>query len=107
MALKPVTRRYVFTSSAPVLFSSILDKPSKTWIGSIAIRAGRNNGDDVFWQDENGQSGGYIGPAEAVTMEFGEGQMLIGRFSLSGTANDTVYITIGVSSDHYDMATVL
>lgn len=101
MALKPLTREFTIPVGGVATLASILGMAENTWVGFVAMRAGRGNADDLFWQDENGQSGGYIGPGEAVTIEFGEGQTLVRNFSLSGTESDTVFMTIGVNRHYF------
>ena len=100
--VKVVTRDYTFTAAERVLLSTIMDRPAHTWIGSLAVRAARGNADDVFWADEGGEMGGYIGPGEAVTFDFGQGQTLVREFTLYGDVNDVIYITIGINSNHTD-----
>jgi hypothetical protein len=100
MAVKPITKPYTMTGTA-IALSTILGRADNTWMGSLALRAARSNSDDVFWQDDDGNPGGYIGPGEAVTMDFGEGQALIGGFSLKGDAGDVVYITVGINRHYF------
>jgi hypothetical protein len=102
MAVKVVTKTYTFGAGGSVLLSTIMDKPANTWIGSLSLRSDRLNADDVFWSDENGERGGYIGPTEAVTMDFGDGQTLIRLFRLYGATSDKVYITIGLNTLNFD-----
>lgn len=101
MAVRPITKKYTFDSTGTVLLSAILDRPANTWMGSLAVRSARENAEDVYWSDAQGVAGGYIGPAEAVTFDFGEGQSLVGRFSLQGKSGDAVYLTIGLSSAYF------
>jgi len=101
MALKPLTREFTIPAGGVASLASILGMAENTWVGFVAMRAGRDNAEDLFWKDENGQSGGYIGPGEAVTIEFGDGQTLVRNFSLSGTADDTVFMTIGVNRHYF------
>lgn len=102
MAVRVITKKYTFGASGTVLLSSILGRPANTWIGSLSIRCDRLNASDLFWADEGGEQGGFIGPTEAVTFDFGAGQTLVGMFRLYGDASDTIYITIGVNSNHTD-----
>ena len=101
MALKPLTRHFTIPAGGVATIASNLGMADNTWGGFVDMRAGRDNADDLFWQDENGQSGGYIGPGEAVTIEFGDGQTLVRNFSIQGTENDTVFMTIGVNRHYF------
>jgi hypothetical protein len=102
VAVKIVTKTYTFGATGQALLAAIMDMPEKTWIGSLSVRSHRDNADDVFWADEGGQQGGYIGPAEAVTMDFGEGQTLIRQFALYGASGDIIYLTVGLNTVNYD-----
>lgn len=97
MARLPVTRKYTFTvSGATVQLADILGRPTTHWLGSLAMRSGRTNVSDVFWKDgPTGQEGGYIGPSEAVTFDFGFEHAQCRTFSLIGTQGDIVYLTVG------------
>ena len=102
MAVKPVTRQITVPAGGSISLVTALGRAGSTWMGSIAIRAARTNADDVFWRDEDGQSGGYIGPGEAVSMDFGEGQALIQNFTLDGDAGDVVYVTVGLNRHYFE-----
>ncbi len=101
MAVKPVTKRVIIPVAGTVSLATVLDRSPMTWMGSIALRAARDNADDVYWRDEGAESGGYIGPGEAVSMDFGEGQSLIQNFNIVGDAGDVVYVTIGLNRHYF------
>ena len=101
MAVKPVTKRVVIPAAGVISLATVLARDPKTWMGSVAIRAARTNANDVFWKDEGGESGGYIGPGEAVSMDFGPGQSLIQNFNLAGAANDVVFVTVGLNRHYF------
>ena len=101
MAVKPVTKRVVIPAAGTITLATVLGRDPKTWMGSLAIRAARANANDVFWRDEGGESGGYIGPGEAVSMDFGSGQALIQNFTLVGAASDVVFITVGLNRHYF------
>jgi hypothetical protein len=100
-AVKPVTREVLIPGGGVVSLVTILGRDPKTWMGSVAFRAARGNADDVFWADEDAGKGGFIGPGEAVSFDFGEGQALIQNFNLSGQAGDTVYVTAGLNRHYF------
>jgi hypothetical protein len=102
VAVKIVTKKYTFDATGQALLAVIMGVPGKTWIGSFAMRSDRDNANDVFWADEDGERGGYIGPGEAVTMDFGEGQTLLRQFTLYGAVNDVIYLTIGLNTVNFD-----
>jgi len=97
MAVRPVPKKYTFTSSGGDTLAGILGVTKNTWVGSVVIRAGRNNAADVYWTDLSGELGGYIGATEAVVFDYGPGQALLSEFKLVGTAGDVVYMTICVN----------
>lgn len=101
MAVKPVTKMVTIPAAGTVALADVLGRSPLTWMGSIALRAARTNADDVFWRDEGAESGGYVGPGEAVTMDFGEGQALIQNFNLVGDVGDVVYITVGLNRHYF------
>lgn len=103
MAVKVITKTHTFGATGQSYLYTILGRDQNTWIESLAIRSARNNTDDIFWKDEDGDSGGYIGPEEAVTMDFGAGQTLLRRLSLTSTPGHIVYITVGMNTNNADM----
>jgi hypothetical protein len=103
MAEVPRTFEYTIPIGGTALLSTITGWAERTWMGSIAMRADRGNADDIYWSDNLLSRGGFIGPGEAVTMNF-EGQALIRNLRLIGTSGDVVYITIGLNSENFDYA---
>lgn len=101
MAVRLVTKEWTFTAPGNAPLTSILSRPANTWIASIAIRAARENTDDVFWKDNQGERGGFIGPGEAITIDFGAPQALVGNLTFLGTPDDEVFVTVGVNSDYF------
>ena len=101
MAVKPVTKKVTIPEAGVISLATILNRVPTTWMGSIALRSARANSDDIHWRDEGAESGGYIGPGEAVSMDFGEGQALIQNFDIVGTAGDIVYITVGLNRHYF------
>lgn len=102
MARRPITKTFTFGGSAYYELSTITGENAKTWIHSLAMRADRENLSDIFWTDENGESGGYIGPAEAVVFDYGQEGSLMKNFRLTGTEDDIVYLTIGMNDSYFD-----
>jgi hypothetical protein len=101
ISLKPVTR-CVTLDGTTTSIASIFGMDDKTWIGTLSVRAGINNSGIVTWNDEHGQAGGYLQAEEAVTLDFGPGMALMRNIFLQGTANDTVYLTAGISRYYFD-----
>lgn len=101
MAEVPRTFQYTIPVSGVSTLATITGWDEKTWMGSIAMRADRGNSDDIYWADDDLSKGGYIGPGEAVTMNF-DGQALIRNLRLMGTSGDVIYITIGLNSENFD-----
>lgn len=102
MAHKPVTREYTIPAGGSVSLATIFGRAGNTWIGWVTVRAGRDNMEDVYWADEDGSRGGYLGPAEAATMNFGEGQALIQNIVFTGQANDTIFVTTGIDRYYFE-----
>ena len=101
MAVKVITKNPTIPAGGSLTLAEILGRPVHTWIGSLAVRAGRENTYDLYWTDEAGQRGGFIGPGEAVTMDFGAGQALIQNIVLTGTAGDTAFVSVGMNRDYF------
>jgi hypothetical protein len=101
MAVKPVTKTAVIPASGKVSLATVLGRAEDTWIGSLAMRAARTNKDDVYWSDEGNEWGGFIGPAEAATMDYGEGQALLVNFYLWGEPGDKVLLTAGINRHYF------
>ena len=101
MAVSPSTYEYTFTTGGIIRLAELTNFPDLTWMGSLAVRASRDNTDDVFWSDGDGERGGYIGPAEGVTFNFGDGQALMDTFSFHGTSGDSLFITVGLNSSYF------
>lgn len=95
--LLPRTKRFAFGGASRYSLKTIMDWRDSTWIGTIAMRADRGNADDVGWSDADNSQGGYIGPGEAASFDFGPGQTLAKDFYLSGISEDIVYLTIGLN----------
>jgi hypothetical protein len=100
-AIKPITRKITLASPS-ITLAAATGFPDLTWIRFTAVRAARTNQGDVFWSDEGGQPGGYVGPGEAATYDYGEGQAFMGQVVLSGTIGDVVYLTVGVNRQYFD-----
>ncbi len=101
MAAVPKTFEFTIPVSGTATMASVTGWPEKTWMSSLAMRADRDNTNDIYWADEDSERGGYIGPGEAVSFNF-EGQALIRDVNLVGSSGDVVYLTIGLNSEGYD-----
>ena len=97
IATKPLTRAWTVPASGKNTLWEIIDDASVIWMGYVSIRAGRNNAGDISWHDADGQTGGFLGAGEAALIgdEYGLSQMK--EFTLQGTADDVLYLTIGIS----------
>jgi len=94
---KPITRAWTVPASGSNTIMEIVGVPEYLWVTYISARAHRDNAGDVTWQDPGGQTGGFIGPGEAAFLgnDYGSAQMT--GFTFSGTADDVLYMTVGIS----------
>lgn len=102
MAIRLVTKEYTFTGSGEIAIAALLGMPATTWIRGMAIRAERTNADDVFWVDAQGDKGGFLGPGEALTLDFGDGQSLAGNLTMTGSSGDKFYASLALNSVYFD-----
>ena len=96
-ATLPITRMWTVPAAGKNTLWEIVNNSNYIWFTYISIRANRNNASDITWHDKNGQTGGFMGPGEAVLVgdEYGSSQMK--DFTFVGAEGDTMYMTIGVS----------
>lgn len=103
-ASKPVTRNWTIPASGKNTIAEIMNNPNYVWVTYFSVRAARNNSGDIYVSDPDGQAGAYIGPGEALLLGNDWGSAELKDFTLSGTASDSLYITVGVSLGHPPLA---
>ena len=94
MASRFRTRNHTFTTTDEITLSAIVGTPLDEFVGAVSLRAAKNNVDDVFWEDEDGDDGGYVMPREACSWELGGAFVKASDIAVRGAIGDTVYITV-------------
>ncbi len=104
MAVKLKTKPYTFPSGVPIKLHTVFGLTgTNIWIHSATLRAARTNTGDVYWSDSDGGAGGFLGPGEAATIDYGEGQGFLDEIQISGTTNDQVFITLDINRNYFEL----
>lgn len=98
VAIKMTTKLYTIPVSGVASLAVALGLTrTYTWIKAVTMRAARTNAADVFWSDSGLDKGGFIGPGEAINVDFGDGQSFAEEFFIQGTSGDKVYLSVDVN----------
>ncbi len=103
-AVKLVTKAYTVTAS-PVGLHTILGYRPGIWVRSITMRAARTNSGDVYWSDPDLDSGGFLGPGEAVTIDMGEGMGFADEVYINGASGAKLYLSVEVCRYFFELDT--
>lgn len=95
MAARFKTKLYTFLNATPVTLWAALGSPVNDKYGqSVTLRAGSTNVGNVYWQNASAERGGYLDAGEAATMDLAGMWVSAEDIYLSGTQDDTLYITV-------------
>jgi hypothetical protein len=94
MASRFRTRNHTFTTTDEITLSAIVGTSLDEFVGAVSLRAWKSNVDDVFWEDEDGEDGGFLMPREAASWELGGAFVKSTDIAVRGAIGDTVYITV-------------
>jgi len=103
-AVKLVTKSYTVTAAAVGLHTILGYRPG-IWVRSVTLRAARANSGDTYWSDPQLDSGGYLSPGEAATIDMGEGMGFADEVWINGTAGDKLYISVEVCRYFFELDT--
>ncbi len=95
MAARFRPRKYTFPSTAAVtLFTALGSSVNDKYGANAVVRAAATNTGTVYWQDADGNQGGYLDAREAITIDLSGMYVSTEDIYLQGPANDAVYITV-------------
>jgi len=93
MSARVKTKLFTFTLTSHNL-GAVLNSPQDAYVGSLALRAHKENVGDITWDDGTGDPGGYLEPREAVSFDLTGKFIATTSFNLAGTVGDKIYITV-------------